>query len=155
MTPCINTVKKANIFFKIHEYTHDSSVKSYGLEAVTKLNIKEERVFKTLIVNIGDKELITCVIPVSSQLNMKLVSKAMGVKKASMAEKSDVEKSTGYILGGVSPIGQKKRLKTIIDSSAKQHKSIFISAGRRGLEIEVKPQDLQKVINGTFSEICC
>jgi Cys-tRNA(Pro)/Cys-tRNA(Cys) deacylase len=102
----------------------------------------------------SDKLLAVGLVPVSSLLNMKLIAKATGAKKASMAETSDVERSTGYVLGGVTPLGQKKRLKTIIDSSAKKYTTIFVSAGRRGLEIELQPKDLAKLTNGVFAELC-
>jgi Cys-tRNA(Pro)/Cys-tRNA(Cys) deacylase len=154
MTPAINILKKNKIAHKLHEYTHDPSSKSYGEEASEKLGIPQDRVFKTLVVNLDGKELVVGVIPVSSMLNMKLIAKSAGAKKASMADKSDVERSTGYVLGGVSPLGQKKRLRTIIDSSAENHATIHISAGRRGLEIELNPNDLKKLVGGTFAEIC-
>jgi len=154
MTPGINVDKKAKITHKVHEYAHDSSSESYGLEAAEKLGVPEGRVFKTLVVSLDNKELAVGVIPVSSMLSMKLIAKAAGAKKAKMAEPSEVERSTGYVLGGVSPLGQKKRLKTIIDSSAKHHSTIYISAGRRGLEIELSPDDLIKLINGDLAEIC-
>jgi Cys-tRNA(Pro)/Cys-tRNA(Cys) deacylase len=154
MTPGINVAKKAKITHKVHEYAHDSSSESYGLEAAEKLGIPESRVFKTLVVNLDNKELAVGVIPVSSMLSMKLIAKVAGAKKAKMAEPSEVERSTGYVLGGVSPLGQKKRLKTIIDSSAKHHSTIYISAGRRGLEIELSPDDLIKLVNGDLAEIC-
>jgi len=153
MTPGINVAKKAKIAHKVHEYAHDSSSESYGLEAAEKLGVPEARVFKTLVVSLDNKELAIGVIPVSSMLSMKLLAKAAGAKKATMAARSDVERSTGYVLGGVSPLGQKKRLKTIIDSSAKNHTTIYVSAGRRGLEIELSPNDLEKLVNGIFSEI--
>jgi len=154
MTPGINVAKKAKITHKVHEYAHDSSSESYGLEAAEKLGVPEGRVFKTLVVSFDNKELAVGVIPVSSMLSMKLIAKAAGAKKAKMAEPSEVERSTGYVLGGVSPLGQKKRLKTIIDSSAKHHSTIYISAGRRGLEIELSPDDLIKLVNGDLAEIC-
>ena len=154
MTPGINIAKKAKIPYKVHEYAHDPSIESYGSEAAKKMGVPEERVFKTLVVRLGTNDLAVGVVPVSSLLNMKLMAKAIGAKKASMAETSDVERSTGYVLGGVSPLGQKKRLKTIIDSSAKKYPTIFVSAGRRGLEIELKPKDLEKLTNGMFAEIC-
>jgi Cys-tRNA(Pro)/Cys-tRNA(Cys) deacylase len=87
-------------------------------------------------------------------LSMKLIAKAAGAKKAAMADKSDVERSTGYVLGGVSPLGQKKQLKTIVDFSANNHSTIYVSAGRRGLEIELSPEDLTKLTNGVFAAIC-
>lgn len=154
MTPGINTVIKNKITHRVHEYSHDASSESYGLEAAEKMGVPEERVFKTLIVSLDNKELIVGVIPVSSMLSMKLIAKAAGGKKASMAEKSDVERSTGYVLGGVSPLGQKKRLKTFIDSSARNYSTVYVSAGRRGLEIELSPDDLAKIISGAFTEIC-
>ncbi|MCP3874898.1 MAG: Cys-tRNA(Pro) deacylase [Desulfobacteraceae bacterium] len=154
MTPGINAAKKAKIFYKIHEYTHESSNESYGAEAAEKMEVPEERIFKTLIINIGGKDLAVGVVPVSSMLNMKLIAKATGAKKAQMAAASDVERSTGYVLGGVSPLGQKKKLKTIIHSSAKQYSTIFVSAGRRGLQIELIPKDLERLTNGKFTEIC-
>ena len=154
MTPGINLAKKAKIYHKVHEYNHDSSNKSYGLEAAEKLGVPEERVFKTLVVSLDNKELAVGVIPVSSMLNMKLIAKAAGSKKAVMAAQSDVERSTGYVLGGVSPLGQKKRLKTIIDSSVNNNTTVYVSAGRRGLEIELRPKDLVKLVNGVLAEIC-
>ncbi|MBU8909987.1 MAG: Cys-tRNA(Pro) deacylase [Desulfobacterales bacterium] len=154
MTPGINQAKKARVPYKVHEYVHDPSCDSYGSEAAMKMGVPEERVFKTLVVQLGTKELVVGVVPVSSMLNMKLIAKAAGAKKAGMAEASDVVRSTGYVLGGVSPLGQKKKLKTIIHSSAIKYPTIFVSAGRRGLEIELQPRDLEKITNGLFAEIC-
>lgn len=154
MTPGINLLTKSKIAHKVHEYNHDSSSESFGLEAVEKLGIPEARVFKTLVVMLDSKELIVGVIPVSSRLSMKLLAKAAAAKKATMAAQSDVERSTGYVLGGVSPLGQKKRLKTIFDSSIKEHNTVYVSAGRRGLEIELRPDDLVKLVNGVLADIC-
>lgn len=153
MTPGINTAKKAKINFEVHEYTHDPQNESFGEEAASKLGIPQEQVFKTLVVAYSAKELAVAVVPVSSMLNMKHLAKALGVKKTSMAKASDVERTTGYVLGGVSPLGQKKRLKTIIDSSATEYSTIFVSAGRRGLSIQLNPQDLLSLTNGIFEEI--
>ena len=153
MTPAINIVKKYKISHNIHEYSHDESSESYGLEAAEKMGIAEARVFKTLVVELDNKELAVGVIPVSSMLSMKLMAKAVGVKKATMADKSDVERSTCYVLGGVSPLGQKKRLKTVVDASAKNYSTIYTSAGRRGLEIELSPDDLIALTGGLFAEI--
>ena len=154
MTPGINTARKNKISHRVHEYSHDESSVSYGLEAAEKMGVPEERVFKTLVVILDNKELAVGVIPVSSMLSMKLIAKAAGAKKAAMAEKSDVERSTGYVLGGVSPLGQKKRLKTIIDSSARNYSTVYVSAGRRGLEIELSPDDLEKLTSGEIAGIC-
>ena len=154
MTPGINIAKKAKITYKIHEYSHDPSSESYGAEAAEKMGVPEERVFKTLVVSLDSKDLAVGVVPVSAMLNMKLIAKAAGAKKAGMAAASEVERSTGYVLGGVSPLGQKKRLKTIIDASAESFPTIYVSAGRRGLEIELSPNDLRNLTNGTFAAIC-
>ncbi len=154
MTPGINIAKKHKITHRVHEYAHDPSSESYGLEAAEKLEIPEDRVFKTLVVALDGKQLAVGVLPVSSMLSMKLIAKAFGAKKAVMADKSDVERATGYVLGGISPLGQKKRLGTVIDASATRHSTVFVSAGRRGLEIELSPKDLKKLVNGDFAEIC-
>jgi len=154
MTPGIKVAKQAKIAHKVHEYSHDPTSDSYGLEASTKLGVDQARVFKTLVVSLDSKELAVGIIPVSSMLSMKLIAKATGAKKAKMADQSDVERSTGYVLGGVSPLGQKKKLKTILDDSAKNHSTIFVSAGRRGLEIELDPVDLIKLANGIDAPIC-
>ena len=130
-----------------------SQVSPMCLSRPRKMGVPEEGVFKTLVVTLDNKELAVGIIPVSSMLSMKLISKAAGAKKAAMADKSDVERSTGYVLGGVSPLGQKKRLKTIIDLSAKHYSTIYVSAGRRGLEIELGPDDLVKLTNGALAEI--
>ncbi len=153
MTPAINLAKKQKINYKVHEYSHDSASESYGLEAAVKMGVEESRVFKTLVVQLDNKQLAVAILPVSSQLSMKLMAKAVGVKKAVMAAPADVQRSTGYVLGGVSPLGQKKRLKTILDSSAEQFPTIYISAGRRGLEIELSPDDLLGLLDGSFEEI--
>ena len=154
MTPGILQAKKHKISYLTHEYSHDETSESYGLEAADKMGVTQERVFKTLIVILDNKELVVGIIPVSSMLSMKLIAKAVGAKKATMADKLDVERSTGYVLGGVSPLGQKKRLKTIIDSSANNYSTIYVSAGRRGLEIELSPADLAKLTNEKFVDIC-
>ena len=154
MTPAINLLKKNNIRHQIHEYAHDATSDSYGLEAAEKMAVSEARVFKTLVLSLNKNELAVGILPVSSQLNMKLMAKAAGAKSAAMADKNVVERSTGYVLGGVSPLGQKKRLKTVIDQSAESHTTIFVSAGRRGLEIELNPEDLKKLTSATWADIC-
>lgn len=153
MTPAINLVKQHKISHSIHEYSHDPAAESYGLEAAEKLGIDAARVFKTLVVELDNKELAVAVIPVACMLSMKLVAKAFTAKKAAMADKNAVARATGYVLGGVSPLGQKKRLKTVIDSSASACSTMFVSAGRRGLEIELRPEDLLALTDGRFADI--
>lgn len=147
MTPAINLLKKNKCEFKIHKYEHDSECTNYGQEAAKKLGLDENQVFKTLLVELTPKELAVCVIPVSKQLSLKEVAATFDVKKALMANKDEAQKVTGYLLGGISPLGQKKRLKTVIDKSAFTFKSIFVSGGKRGLDIELKPEDLKKLLN--------
>jgi len=149
MTPAINQAQKAKIVYSIHEYTHSPSCSnSYGLEAAEKLGIAPERVFKTLVVRLDDGRLVVGIIPVTSKLNMKNIAKGARAKKAAMADKALVIKTTGYVLGGVSPLGQKKKLPTFIDSSAAGFPTIYVSAGRRGLEIELRSEDLVKLTHG-------
>ncbi len=154
MTPAINQAKKSKLSFNVHEYAHDASCQAYGLEAAEKLGVAEQQVFKTLVVLLASNELAVAVVPVANMLNFKSIAKAAGTKKAGMADGNLVEKTTGYVLGGVSPLGQKKRLKTYIDASAKNHKTIFVSAGRRGLEIELAPDDLLSLTQGRYIDLC-
>ena len=152
MTPAINAAKKAKIPFTVHEYAHDPDCSSYGLEAAEKLGVDPARVFKTLVADLGG-ELVVAVIPVEGMLGLKGLARAAGAKKAAMADKGLVERTTGYVLGGVSPLGQKKRLRTFIDSSAQALPTIHVSAGRRGLEIELAPEDLARLTGGRFAEL--
>ena len=152
MTPAIKLLKKQKIPHTIHEYKHDSSVHSYGEEAAQKMGVDPKSVFKTLVVQ-SDKMMAVGIVPVISTLNLKSMAKALGVKKVAMADPKNVENTTGYILGGVSPLGQKKRLKTLIDESAFEYESIFVSAGKRGLEVEVNPQDLEKLLQADKAKI--
>lgn len=153
MTPAINAVKKKKIPHTVHQYAHDPNNDSFGKEAAEQLGLPEEKVFKTLVVQLDNNTLAVGIIPVSSMLSMKKIAKAAGAKKALMADKLHVEKSTGYVLGGVSPLGQKKRLLTIIDSSAPNFPTIFVSAGRRGLDIELSPKDLVILTTATLADI--
>lgn len=153
MTPAINTARKAKISHQIHEYQHDASSESYGTEAAEKLGLSPEQVFKTLVVSLDGKALAVGVVPVAGKLNLKQIAKAAGAKKAAMADPVEVERSTGYVLGGVSPLGQKKRLATFIDASAQQFGTIHVSAGRRGLEIELSPDDLCRLTGARFAPI--
>jgi len=152
MTPAILMAEKHKVVFQVHQYKHDKSHGSYGLEAAEKMNVDAEMVFKTLVVSV-DKQLVVAVLPVTEQLNLKSVANALKAKKAQMADKNDVLRSTGYVLGGVSPLGQKKRLVTLIDSSAKQFENIYVSAGKRGLEIQLTAQDLGDMLSAQFLKL--
>ncbi|WP_417584818.1 Cys-tRNA(Pro) deacylase [Nitrincola sp.] len=153
MTPAIDLARKSGVEHQVLSYTHDPQATSYGNEAVEKLNLPADRVFKTLVVSLDGKQLAVAVLPVSSMLNLKLMAKALGGKKAEMADKAQVEKVTGYVLGGVSPLGQKKRLKTVIDESACRFDVMYVSAGRRGLEITISPDDLSALTGAVFASI--
>lgn len=153
MTPAIKLAQKAKIQHKVHEYKHDKNAASFGLEAAEKMDTDANNIFKTLVVDVGDKQLIVAIVPVESMLSLKAIAKAVKAKKAVMADKDDVMRSTGYVLGGVSPLGQKKRLPTVIDASAEPLSNMFVSAGKRGLEIELAPQDLQQLTQAKFAAL--
>ena len=152
MTPAINLAKKNKIDFTVHEYQHDKKSESYGLEAAEKLNVDATQVFKTLVVEV-DKKLVVAILPVTEQLNLKAVASALKAKKAHMADKNDVLRSSGYVLGGVSPLGQKKVLPTLIDATATLHETIYVSAGKRGLEIELAANDLAELLTANFVQL--
>lgn len=159
MTPAIKIAKQRRLDYQLHEYTHDSSAASFGLEAAEKLGVKAEQVFKTLVVETDAGTLAVALVPVDNTLNFKKMAKALSVdkvlpcKKVQMADPKKVARSTGYVLGGVSPLGQKKRLVTIIDISAKDQSTIYVSAGRRGLEIELPPSQLAETLTARFEDI--
>ncbi len=153
MTPAIKLVKKARVPFVLHEYAHDPNIGAYGEEAAQKLGIASDQLFKTLVVSTDNRGMAVGVVPVSGKMDLKVIAKVMGVKKVEMAEKKQVERSTGYITGGISPLGQKKGLPTIIDASALDFDIIFVSAGRRGLQISLSPRDLARLTRATFNGI--
>lgn len=155
MTPAINLLKKQKISHSVHQYQHDPAAESYGLEAAELLGIDPGRVFKTLLVslNSSDKTLAVGIVPVTQQLDLKQMAKAAGAKKAEMANTVVAERSSGYLVGGISPLGQKKRLPTVIHRSAMDHNSIYVSAGRRGLEVELAVADLAHLLRASFAGI--
>ena len=153
MTPAVQAAQKAGIPFRLHEYDHDPGADSYGDEAAAKLGVDPDRVFKTLVAAGDDGRLAVAVLPVSAQLDLKRFAKVLGARKAAMADKKDVERATGYVLGGVSPLGQKKRLPTVIDDSAGRHDTLYVSAGRRGLQMELAPRDLAALTGAGFEAI--
>jgi Cys-tRNA(Pro)/Cys-tRNA(Cys) deacylase len=140
MTPAINQLKKLNLAYKVHQYTHETSAKSYGLEAAEKLNVDAEFVFKTLVVEVDNNYLAVALIPVAKQLNLKKLAKTLKAKKIKMAEVSKVQNSTGS-------------LTTVLDNSAETLKTIFVSGGKRGLEIELAPQYLILSLQASYADI--
>lgn len=152
MTPATKYLTAHNIEFSVHEYTHDPHAKSFGLEAAEKLNLAVEEVFKTLLVT-DEKNYFVAILPVHRQLNLKKVAQAVGAKKLKLSDPKDAERLTGYLVGGISPVGQKKRFKTVIDQSALQLKKLYVSGGKRGLDIGLKPQDLARVLSANFADL--
>lgn len=142
MTPATKALDKAGIEYRLHRYEHDPDAQSYGTEAAEKLGLDPARVFKTLLASTDTGELLVAVVPVTGSLDIKSLATAAKAKKAAMADPGAAQRSTGYLLGGISPLGQKKRLRTFIDSSAEHWPTVYVSGGRRGLEIELCPQRL-------------
>ena len=146
-TPAVVAAERAGIVFTVHEYEHDPKAVSYGCEAADKLGVDPARVFKTLVADI-DGTLTVALVPVAAQLDLK----ALG-KRASMADPKLAERTTGYVAGGISPLGQRRSLPTVIDESALVFETIHVSAGRRGLELELAPRDLVALTGGRTSRI--
>ncbi len=146
MTPAIKQLQKHHIAHTLHAYEHDaSSDQSYGAEAAAALGLPPSQVFKTLVIEDSNADLAVAIVPVSGTLNLKSLASSLRLKKVSMADKSRVSAVTGYVLGGVSPLGQKKTLRTVIDESAFEHSVIYVSAGKRGLDVALSPTDLLMV----------
>jgi Cys-tRNA(Pro)/Cys-tRNA(Cys) deacylase len=143
---------KQRVPYTLHSYEHDPKHESYGIEAAQALALPTERVFKTMVA-VVDGELAVGVVPVSGQLDLKALAAALGRKKAAMASVPDAERATGYVAGGISPLGQKRRLPLVLDASATSFDTIFCSGGRRGLEVELAPTDLVRLTNAVVAPI--
>ena len=147
-TPGIASAERAGITHSVHSYEHDPTAESYGLEAAERLGVDPARVLKTLVVDL-DGSLAVAVVPVEAQLDLR----ALGGKRSRMADPLDVERSPGYVLGGVSPLGPRRALPTTIDESALEHETVFVSAGRRGLELELDPRDLVRLTDARVRRV--
>jgi Cys-tRNA(Pro)/Cys-tRNA(Cys) deacylase len=145
-------LERAGIAFTVHEYAHDPRAASYGREASEALGVSADRVFKTLIASV-DGDLVAGVVPAAGQLDLKALAAAAGGKRAVMAEVAAAERATGYVAGGISPVGQRKRLPVVLDASALAFGTVFCSGGRRGLEIELAPGDLVRAARATVASI--
>ncbi|MGJ7547768.1 Cys-tRNA(Pro) deacylase [Pseudomonas alloputida] len=153
MTPALDLLKKARAEHRVHSYEHDPKSASYGLEAAEKLGLEPQQVFKTLLASSEKGELLVAVVPVVGTLDLKALAHAAGVKKCEMADPAVAQRATGYLVGGISPLGQKKRLRTFIDDSAQNFATIHVSAGRRGLEVELAAAVLAEHTQGKFAGI--
>lgn len=153
MTPAIDLLKKHRARFQVHAYEHDPKAPSYGLEAAEKLSLPAERVFKTLLVATDKQELLVAVVPVTGSLDLKALAQAAGAKRCEMADPAAAQRATGYLLGGISPLGQKRRLRTFIDECALGFETIYVSGGRRGLEVELSARALAELVQGSFAGV--
>ncbi|NXY97426.1 Cys-tRNA(Pro) deacylase [Streptomyces sp. BR123] len=151
-TPAIAALTAAGADFTTHTYEHDPAHPSYGQEAAEAMGVSPDQVFKTLVTD-ADGVLTVAVVPVSGSLDLKALASAVGAKKAVMADPSLAERTTGYVVGGISPLGQRKRLRTVVDSSAEGHPTICVSAGRRGLEVELAPGTLAALTAAVLAPI--
>ncbi|MEU9758432.1 Cys-tRNA(Pro) deacylase [Streptomyces sp. NPDC047985] len=151
-TPATVALTAAGAAFTVHAYDHDPASASYGEEAAEALGVSPDRVFKTLVADV-DGTLTVAVVPVAGTLDLKALASAVGGKRAAMADPAAAERTTGYVRGGISPLGQRKRLRTVLDASARSHGTICVSAGRRGLEVELSPADLASLTGAVFAEI--
>jgi len=151
-TPATVALTRAGIPFTLHPYEHDPRAESYGLEAATALGLDPAQVFKTLMAEV-DATLVVAVVPVSGQLDLKALARALGGSRATMADKAAAERATGYVAGGISPIGQRRRHRTVVDESALTHPTIYVSAGRRGLDLGLSPTDLVAVTDAVTAPV--
>jgi Cys-tRNA(Pro)/Cys-tRNA(Cys) deacylase len=147
MTPAVVAARRAGIEFALHEYEHDPQAESYGLEAAERLGVDSARVLKTLVVE-QDGSLAVAIVPVTAQLDLR----ALG-KRAALADRAAAERATGYVLGGISPLGQRRRLPAVLDESALAFATVYVSAGRRGLELELAPADLARLTGARVAAV--
>ncbi|MEV5003012.1 Cys-tRNA(Pro) deacylase [Nocardioides sp. LML1-1-1.1] len=143
-TPATTALSAAGVVFTVHAYEHDPRAASYGTEAAEALGIDPDRVFKTLLADV-DGTLVVGVVPVTGQLDLKALARAVGGRRAAMADPRAAERATGYVLGGISPLGQRTAHPTVVDDSALDRPTIYVSAGRRGLEVELSPAELVRL----------
>lgn len=151
-TPATTVLAKSGVPHTIHPYEHRPTARSYGIEAAEALGVEPERVFKTLLADV-DGDLVVAIVPVCGSLDLKAVASAHGGKRAGMAASAAAERATGYVVGGISPFGQRKRLPTIIDVTALDHETVYVSAGKRGLDIELAPADLVRLTGAKTARI--
>ena len=152
MTQAVVAVQRAGVGYRLHEYQHDPDAEAYGTEAAEKLGVDPARLFKTLIASV-DGKLAVAMVPVVHSLDLKALADALGGKRAAMADVHDAERATGYVAGGISPLGQRKRLPAVLDETALAWDTVYVSAGRRGLQLELAPADLQRLTGARTAPI--
>ncbi len=146
MTPAVKVLERAGVEFTLAEYDHDPRRTAYGEEAARALGLSPDVMFKTLLARLDDGRLVMAIVPVSAQLDLKALARAAGGRKAQLADAADAERATGYVVGGISPLGQKKRLPAFLDVAAEALDTLYVSGGRRGLEIGLAPRDLARLV---------
>ena len=153
-TPAIAAALRAGVAHVVHRYVGAGTAgDGYGLEAAAALGVGADRVLKTLVAETSDDRLVVAVVPVSGMLDLRALATAVGARRAAMADGAAAERSTGYVLGGISPLGQRRRLPTVVHDGALAHPTVFVSGGRRGLELELDPDDLLRLVDGTTAAI--
>jgi Cys-tRNA(Pro)/Cys-tRNA(Cys) deacylase len=151
-TPATTVLERAGVPFTLHAYEHDTGASSYGLEAAAQLGLDPTAVFKTLLAEV-DGGLVVAIVPVAGQLDLKALAAAVQGKRAAMADPAVAERTTGYVVGGISPLGQQKRLPTVLDGSALDRSTIYVSGGKRGLDLGLAPRDLVDLLDATVARI--
>lgn len=151
-TPATALLTKRGVRFVLHPYDHDPRAEAYGDEAAAVLGVDQYRIFKTLVASV-DAKLVCAVVPVAGRLDLKALAATVGGKRAAMADPAAAARATGYVIGGISPIGQRSRLPVVVDESASAFETVFVSAGRRGLQVELAPADLVGVVGATLAPI--
>jgi Cys-tRNA(Pro)/Cys-tRNA(Cys) deacylase len=151
-TPATTALSRAGVSFTMHRYQHDPAAPSYGLEAAEAIGVQADQVFKTLLADV-DGRLVVAVVPVVGSLDLKALATATGGKRAAMAASAAAERATGYVVGGISPLGQRRRLPTVVDASAIEFGIVYVSAGRRGLDVGLAPADLIRLTGATTARI--
>lgn len=152
-TPATTALTRAKIPFTLHPYEHDPRAEAYGDEAAAALGVDPARLFKTLIARVDGVGLVCAVVPVTGRLDLKALASAMRAKRAVMAEPTDAARSTGYVVGGISPLGQRTRIPVVVDASAAGFETVYVSAGRRGLQVELAPDHLVRASNARLAAI--
>lgn len=151
-TPATVVLDRHRVSYALHPYDHDPATRQFGTEAAARLGLPPERVFKTLLVDSGGT-LAVAIVPVAGTLDLKAMAAALGVKKVTMADPAAAERATGMVVGGISPLGQKQKLRTVLDASAADFPTVFVSAGRRGLDVELAPADLIALTGATLADL--